>query len=252
MVTAGRAHGFHARPQRHLLSGLIRCGICGGSFISAGGRNNQTRFACSTRREKGTCDNRRTVRGALLEERILAALEAELLHEDVIAAAIRAYGESRRAAAAARAAAGERIERRLGEISRELKRLVDAIAEGTASRAVTGRISDLEAEEDRLRARQAAAPAPDVVRLHPGVADRYRALVRDVRGILAAAGDTQASRAAIMAVRELVEAVVVYPEGDPAGRDLELTGQLAALLAGGERMGKVVAGTGFEPVTFRL
>jgi hypothetical protein len=34
----------------------------------------------------------------------------------------------------------------------------------------------------------------------------------------------------IAAIRDLVEKIVIYPHNDPHGRDIELVGQLAALL----------------------
>jgi len=49
-----RNHQFHkSHCAKRLLSGLLRCGECDGGFtVVATGR-----YGCSTRREKGTCNN---------------------------------------------------------------------------------------------------------------------------------------------------------------------------------------------------
>jgi site-specific DNA recombinase len=65
-----RAREFHEkRRPRMLLSFLLRCGVCGGSFSKV----SEKHYGCSTARNKGTCDNRLTVRQAELEGLVLSA-----------------------------------------------------------------------------------------------------------------------------------------------------------------------------------
>ena len=76
------------------------------------------------------------------------------------------------------------------------------------------------------------------------------------------AGADDENRAdAFRAIRELVEKVLIIPKGAPyKGYDIEIHGQLAALLEASQRgtmrepqsMVALVAGVGFEPTTFRL
>jgi len=62
-----------ARRPRSLLSGLITCGCCQGSYaLSAADR-----FDCSNHAGKGTCDNSRTIARADLEARVLAVSRTE-------------------------------------------------------------------------------------------------------------------------------------------------------------------------------
>jgi hypothetical protein len=59
----------------------------------------------------------------------------------------------------------------------------------------------------------------------------------------------------VASVRALVEKIVIYPNNDPEGRDLELVGQLTALLGTKKPrsgMREVVAEDGFEPPTHGL
>ena len=66
---------------------------------------------------------------------------------------------------------------------------------------------------------------------------------------------------AYVALRELVEKIVIHPTGQYRPVDIEIHGRLAALLRCPEEadvpvskksVGRVVAGVGFEPTTFRL
>ena len=71
-ITRAGNIGFARRPQ-YLFSGLSKCGVCGAGFIMAG----RNRLACFGAREKGTCDNRLTIRRDEVEARVLKALAGE-------------------------------------------------------------------------------------------------------------------------------------------------------------------------------
>src|SRR5918992_633731 len=77
-ITRAGNIGFARRPQ-YLFSGLSKCGICGAGFIMAG----RNRLACFGAREKGTCDNRLTIRRDEVEARVLNALQEKLLRQDL-------------------------------------------------------------------------------------------------------------------------------------------------------------------------
>ena len=112
-----------------------------------------------------------------------------------------------------------------------------------------------------------AIAAPELPRLHGNLAEVYRDKVARLRAAFTAGGGTEVLEAA----RALIERVEVHAAAEPGGKPrLELLGALSAMLrlAAGEQqkgpapMGagpdlfscsaKVDAGTGFEPVTFRV
>ena len=72
VMTRHADEGAHRtiRPK-HLLSGLMRCGECGGSLTRTG---SGVRFTCAWRRERGACTNGRSVRGRLVEAAYADAL----------------------------------------------------------------------------------------------------------------------------------------------------------------------------------
>ena len=114
------------------------------------------------------------------------------------------------------------------------------------------RLKELEAERAHLQDEGKGARS-DVIELHSGIADHYRTIVRDLRAALAERSPEQ--KLEVVASRSLVEKIVIYPNNDPQSRDLELVGQLAALLSTEDlrnSMRRVVAEVGFESTTFRL
>ena len=62
---ANRLNGAH-RP-RHLLSGLLECGVCAGPYSMRG----QDRYGCSNHIMTGTCSSGRGIRRTVIEERVL-------------------------------------------------------------------------------------------------------------------------------------------------------------------------------------
>ena len=70
---SGGAELGRKRRPKHLLSGLLSCAACGASMIIVSG----DRVGCSAHQNKGTCDNRRSIRLAEIEARVVAeAVEA--------------------------------------------------------------------------------------------------------------------------------------------------------------------------------
>ena len=139
-------------------------------------------------------------------------------------------------------------------------RLVDALADGEPAARLKDKLREFERRRLELERgpETAKAPAP---RLHPNVAEVYRRKVEELHNALRQEDAAPAREL----VRGLVEAIVLLPED---GRlKVEVRGELAEILrlsgcanakapAGRPELlaeqVKMVAGTGFEPVTFRL
>ncbi len=68
----------HQRP-RYLLSGLMRCGACGGGYTKI----SKNLFGCAAARNKGTCDNRLNIRTDALEDIVLESLKHRLMDPDI-------------------------------------------------------------------------------------------------------------------------------------------------------------------------
>lgn len=216
------------RRPKHIFSGLVRCGCCGGAMIMT----NKLRLACSARVNKRTCDNARTIPLLEVESRVLTALQQRLLAPDVVAQAVEAYRAERSRVAAEQARAGRLHARELADIDRKIARVIDIIENNDhsreAARALTARVGDLERARTDLLARSPAPIDDQTLALHPRAAERYHRKVEQIRDALSK-GD-EAGNAAVRMVRELITKIIVTPT--PKGKEMPLVieGDLAAML----------------------
>ena len=242
----------YRRRPRHFLSGLVRCGECGGNFVVI----NVGRWGCSRHREAGTCSNGRRLAGAELSSRVLGGLQVQLLAPEVVALLVREYHAHREAQLRRTARERDAAERRVATLDAAIARLVDAIADGTANvPEIRTAIEARREERDRVRAEITSHEAGTVIALHPQIADAYRAKIKSPAVDLAR--DSHDSAVA-QQVRQLIQSISSTPEAE-GGCQIEVHGSLAAVLAlatgrkppdGGTRRGStVVAEEGLEPPT---
>jgi site-specific DNA recombinase len=210
-----------SRP-RYLLSGLMRCGACGGGFAEVSAHH----FGCSTARDKGTCANRLTIRRDALEATVLDALRHRLMDPALYAVFVAESAAEWNRLQAEAGLAARRTE--LADVRRRIEGLTLAIEEGLYEPKRRERMRrPLERRREALEAEVAAAREPEP-RLHPGLADVYRAKVAALREALVAEDGHEAREV----LRPLVEAVVLVPEGRKLA--IEVRGNLAAILALGQ------------------
>jgi site-specific DNA recombinase len=217
---------LQARP-RHLLSGLIRCKRCGGSYAVL----SADRLGCTRHREAGTCDNRRRISVSRLEERVFAGLTEKLLAPDVVSAVVRRYHAERERLAKERRLRRRAEETRLAAIEEETKRLVDALACGDADfPEIREALSSRRTEAAAIRAAIGEDEAHSAIILHPRLADQYRARVRAL-GAALTKGDKGRSEA-LPKIRGLIDAILIGDApGEPDNASIEVLGSLAQALA---------------------
>jgi hypothetical protein len=69
------------RRVRYLFSGLLECGCCSAGYIMI----SDSRYGCSANRNRGTHDNRRSIKRNEIEERVLGGLKHQLMTPDLVA-----------------------------------------------------------------------------------------------------------------------------------------------------------------------
>jgi site-specific DNA recombinase len=244
------------RPKRPF-AGLIRCASCGGSMVMAGGKNGG-RVQCSAFKEKGTCKNGRRVPVAKIESLVLTGLRENLTNPAAIAAFVDTYNEERQRLRKQATKDRSRMERRTGEINRELDRLVDAIAKSTLPLDIIApRMNELKGERDQIAGElREMAESPDVIALHPTALKRYKRAVVDLAEALATDQALVDNPAPVFdAIRALVSAVVVTAPPNSESFEVEVKGRLAELcgIEAFPHRSRVtiplVAGEGLEPPT---
>jgi site-specific DNA recombinase len=247
------------RP-RFLLSGLLRCGSCDGPYAIVA----RDRYGCSTRKQKGTCDNRLTITRQEIEPRVLEGLKERLLSPDLVAVFVEAFREeTRRQRNAIKAEVASR-DRKAAELDRKINAIFRAIEDGLYEPAIKARLAELKDEREKLRSGDRPFdPAAIDVLLHPQLAEGYRQKIERLERLLEGSDQDEAREI----VRSMIDRVVLTPRADGRRLDATLYGALATLLlvsaevagnkkpsAAGPSEGQlsVVAGAGFEPAAFRL
>ncbi len=233
------------RRPKHLLTGLVRCGRCGGSFAAIGSNY----LACGVARRTGACDNRRSIPRPAIERLVLDALKHNLMQPDLVREFIGAFHEEVNKQRRDTEAESELKRRQLEQLTQKLNGLIDAIADGLRTDGLLGRLRDLERQKADLEAQLDAAP-PAAPRLHPNLAELYRRKVENLHEALA---DPAARTEAVEILRGLVDGIYLHPID--GGFEIELVGEIAKMIelsAGAESSPfdpyrssvKVVAGAG--------
>jgi DNA invertase Pin-like site-specific DNA recombinase len=137
----GEVGFWDRRRPRYLLSGLVKCGLCGGGYSMI----SKTLMGCSAARNKGTCTNRLNIRREGLEGTILAALKSRLMQPDLVKVFAETFIAEANKLRAAQTQQVREWEARLGQIERRSNRLVAAIAEGAPPRVLLEDLRRLEA-----------------------------------------------------------------------------------------------------------
>jgi site-specific DNA recombinase len=252
-------HPSHQRRPRHLLSGLLRCGACGGGMSTNGkDKSSRIRIRCSRYKESGDCPDPATFYLPTIEGAVVVGLKQEMRKPAVIAEYVRTYHAERARLATEINSHRERLERRLLEVDQESERIVDYLVRGLGNEnRLDVRAKELAAEEKRLRSELAAAlPKMDVIALHPTILARYEAGLGELeRGLTK--GLNSGDQEGIRAVHDLIDAVTVFRgESGPGSVRIEISGRLNALL--GEEAfpnrvwGVMVPQEGIEPPTYAL
>jgi site-specific DNA recombinase len=216
------------RPIR-MLSGLVRCGTCGGGMVVHDhDHNGKIRLRCATQRESGSCRNTRRVYLEDVEQRVLNGLNELLQEKKYLAEYVREYNAERKRLASAKINQTSRLKRRSGEVARELERMIDAIAKGIIDpETLRERIKTLESERDAIKAELDSEIDTDVITLHSTAIERYRAHVDELRAALAKG--TKHNLEVITPIRALVSSIIIHAHGPAAPYDIEIKGRLAAL-----------------------
>lgn len=222
------------RP-RTLLSGLLFCGCCEGSYA----RRGQDRYACTNHVLGNGCDNARTVGRKALETRVLAGLRERMMTPEMAAEAMRAYAEETNRLNRERRNTADATRRELSETAKAIAEIVRVIEQGGWHRALSDRLTELEAKQDSLSARLSDAPQ-DVPDIHPGIAETFR---RRIDRLTAALDHPDDAAEAAEAIREIIDRIVITPGRTRRDFSVTLQGELGTILDWIDRTGKL----GYKP-----
>ncbi|MCL4676982.1 MAG: recombinase family protein [Alphaproteobacteria bacterium] len=226
-----KAPGLWARNRpRYLLSGLVKCGVCGGGYAKI----NSTHYGCAASKNKGeaVCGNRKTIARDVLEAKVLSALQTHLMRDDLVQVFCEEYTRhlNRLRAAQDSALAEAKAERE--RLQKARANVLTAIRDGIAANLVKDELESIAARLDTLEKLIAQGSEQPRPLLHPAMARRYREEIAALRDALAQTGGRGEPAEH---VRGLIEKIVLTPWSHLgiAGRDelkIDLFGDLAGIL----------------------
>jgi hypothetical protein len=172
---AGRQEIWHARRPKHLLSGLIRCGACGGPVILVG----KAYYGCANYKNRGTCTNKLSMRLDMLERTVLAGLKDRLLTPELVAAFVREFQQAFNRQQAEQGQRRHQTQVEIDKVERQIAAIVAAVKDGLYHAAMKDELSKLEERRTTLTQELGAEPAPAPA-IRPNLAELYRRKVESL------------------------------------------------------------------------
>lgn len=161
--------GSAGRPMRHLLSGLLRCGECGGPLVVVDAYN----YGCATARDRSTCPSRVRLRRKVVEHALLAGVRDHLLSD----AAFQRFQRALRAELKQAAPNPEAATRALADAERELTNVMAAIRAGIITPSTKAEVLKAEAAVNASRSTIAAQRQVTPERIIPRARDEWNRIV---------------------------------------------------------------------------
>jgi hypothetical protein len=228
---AARSSDYPAkqRKAKRLLSGLLKCHKCGGGISVKDRDHGRIRVHCSTRRESGSCDNKKIYYLDQIETAVLSGLQKHLKSPELLAEFVDTYQKERIRLAADKQKARLNLENNLARTQRSIDRiwseyedeLIDMKIAGPKLRLLSEEKEALEVQLDTME------PEPNVISLHPTAIKRYQEFVANLSAAFDDGISTDNEEAAF-AIRNLVQKIVVG-HNESGQLMLSVHGHLAAL-----------------------
>ncbi|MEZ5903406.1 MAG: recombinase family protein [Alphaproteobacteria bacterium] len=251
-VKCGKNYLTGSRRSKFLLSGLLKCGECGGGYTIV----SQDRYGCANRKNRGSCHNSKTIKRQDIEKRVLSGLKNKLLEPKALTTFIDQYVAQLKKLEKANESEQRGIKQELKKIDKRLNAILHAIEQGIITNTTQNRILELETQKLKLSANleeEFCHPKPDKEMIN-----LYQEKVKDLS---TAIYEPEIRNAAMDALRPLIDRIILKPTNLDDIK-AELYGNIAAVVALDNEKGQnfsdlsirlsVVAGVGFEPTTFRL
>lgn len=159
LVRRGRNAALYSR---HLFSGFMRCGVCGGAVTTVTSGSGSPRYGCQTSWKNGrdACSNRLTIRAKVADPAMLAGLRAELLRPETVLHVTRALADELSRVIDQRPKLRARAEEAMREARRRLENLITAVEGGAGASSLLDAIRAREADVQRLRTELDALSEP--------------------------------------------------------------------------------------------
>lgn len=195
--------------HRHqfLLSGLIKCALCGSNYIIVG----KDTYRCSTWRTRGTCTNELRLNRHEIEAKVLAGIKHQLADPALAEHFIQEFNAEVAKLNAGSIGSRQGTERELRNVDKKLTAIMHAIEQGVVTVTTKGRLLELERKREKLES-QLATPAPaPFPSLLPNLAEVYR---RKVMRLEESLNEPEIRQQAGEIIRTIIDRIEVGPATD--------------------------------------
>ncbi len=226
-------HAAGGGKPKYLFSGLLKCGVCGGSYVMLG----KNHYGCGTHRNRGNtvCDNAKMIKKTTVEQVLLAEIKESLLSEECYKLYEQEVSEMLRS----ERPDPKEARKRLQAAQRELDNIMAAIKAGIVTSSTKTALLETESEIEDAKRELTAVSAYEPARILPRAKEIYRDMVMRLEAI-------EAVDEAREILRNLLGEIQLVPEQEA------LTAVINGHKLSESMRTALVAGTGFEPVTFGL
>jgi site-specific DNA recombinase len=250
MASIGGSHAPHAPRSKRVLSGLLKCGCCGGGMSIIGSDRSGPRIQCSVFKESGACDNAARYYIQKVERLVVGALRLQLSDPALIREYVKTYREERNRAESEARRKRSTLDRDYAKAKSEIQRIVGSIAKGLITEEEAASLLGAARREiARLESELITADShTNVIELHPQAVQRFKENLEALADILVAK-DALPDLELTGTFRSLVESVIVSPRKAGEEYEVSIRGYLASLMGAEVSALSMVAGEGLEPPT---
>jgi site-specific DNA recombinase len=217
--------GNRRQTKKRLLTGLVKCGCCGGSMTII----NRERYYCSAKRECGTCESTVGIGAADLETRVLDGLRDILLdQDDLIETFVTEFKVEVDRLRKQRSTGERQAQKEINKVNNAITRCLKFITEGDGDPGlVRDELRDLEVRKRNLERALASTRDDGMIELHPNIAKLYRRKVAELQSLLT---DETARPQAMDIIRTMIDRIEVHVGLERGKPDVILVGALAQIL----------------------
>jgi site-specific DNA recombinase len=250
IASVGGSHAHNAPRSKRVLSGLLKCGCCGGGMSIIGSDRSGPRIQCSVFKESGACENAARYYIQKIERLVVDALRFQLSDPNLIREYVKAYRDERNRAESAARRKRSTLDKDYAKSKSEVQRVVGSIAKGLISEEEAASLLGAARREiARLESEIATAGSTtNVIELHPQAVQRFKENVEALADILIIK-DAVPDLELIGTFRSLVESVTVQPRKAGEEYTVSIRGYLASLMGAEVSALVMVAREGLEPPT---
>ncbi len=218
--------GNKRQTTKRLLTGLVKCGHCGGSMTIV----NRATYYCSAKRERGTCESTVGIKAIEIEKRVVNGLKDILAGNEALIDAF--VDEFKKEVIRLRKQRGSHKRKALAELNKvntAIKRCLKYITSGDGDPGlVRDELQQLEAQKKDMERTLETTNDDTNIEMHPNIAAIYAKKISEIQAVLA---DESTRHQAMDIIRSMIERIEVH-EGDERGHpEVILHGALAQILA---------------------